>query len=134
MNSLVQITELKTGYWEKLFEQKVSKPIPRYDDSLDTLFIYFSPRETGRLITHQIDSHVAFLYRYSDKEIVGMRIDKFEKEFLSNIAEPKVWRLSNAGVKLNGICDLVLVTERTENHTISQRIANEIKAIEPVFA
>ena len=134
MNRLVKTEELKIDYWEEQVKQKGTKPIPHYDDILDTLFIYFSPRETGRIIAHFVDSHVAFLYRHSDKEIIGMRIDAFEKDFLPSLTETKVWKLSDAGVILNGICDIVFVVEKVEDRTKPYGIEREIKAFEPVFA
>jgi hypothetical protein len=134
MNRLVETKELRTDYWEELVKQKGTKPIPHYDDLLDTLFIYFSPSETGRIITHFLDSKVALLYRHSDKEIIGMRIDSFEKEFLPKISETRVWKLSDVGIELNGLCDIVFVVERVKSKRIPNRIQREIKALEPVFA
>jgi len=134
MNKLVQTNELKTDYWEYLFKQQGIKPILSYDDVLDTLFIHFSPGETDRVITHLIDLNVALLYRHSDKEIVGMKIENFQMDFLPGLPEARVWKLSDAGVELNGICDIVFVVEREENHKIPNRIAREVKALEPVFA
>ena len=86
MNRLVDTKKLNTSYWHDLSMRKGILPQHRYDADLDILFVYFSPKETERIITHSIDQNVAFLYRYSDKEIVGMRIEAFEKEFL-----PKCW-------------------------------------------
>jgi hypothetical protein len=134
MNKLVETKELKTDYWEELVKQKGTKPIPQYDDLLDTLYIYFSPSETGRIITHFLDANVALLYRYADKEIIGMRIDAFEKDFLPTVLETKVWRLSSVGAELNGLCDIVFVVERVKNRRLPNRINHEIKALEPVFA
>jgi hypothetical protein len=125
--------ELKTDCWQDL-KRKGIKPTPRYDDLLDTLFIYFSPHETDRIITHFVDENVAFLYRHSDKEIIGMRIEAFEKVFLPRLSETKVWKMSDTGEKLDGICDIVFVVERVDNSKVSQRIEREIKALEPVFA
>ncbi len=134
MDRLVQTTALKTGYWHELSKQKGKKPLRHYDAELDTLFVYFSPKETDRIITHSVDRNVAFLYRHSDKEIVGMRIEAFEKEFLPHIPGTKVWKLSDAGVTLEGICDIVFAVERVEHRVPSpRRIDQEIKALEPVF-
>lgn len=134
MNRLVETKDLKTDYWEEMVKQKGTKPIPHYDDLLDTLFIYFSPSETGRTITHFLDEKVALLYRYSDKEIIGMRINSFEKEFLPKISETRVWKLSDVGIELNGLCDIVFVVERVKSKRLPNRIQREIKALEPVFA
>jgi hypothetical protein len=111
MDRLIEISALKTDYWHELKEKGI-KIQHRYDAELDTLFVYFSPKETDRIITHSVDQNVAFLYRHSDKEIVGMRIEAFEKEFLPRIPETRVWKLSDAGVALKGICDIVFAVER----------------------
>lgn len=135
MNKLVQDAELKTDYWQQLVALKRVKPILSYDDELDVLFVYFSPEETDRIITHSVDRNVAFLYRHSDKQIVGMKIDAFEKVFLPPLPRTKVWKLSEAGVKLEGICDIVFAVERSENLiAIPNRIDREVKVLEPVFA
>jgi hypothetical protein len=63
-----------------------------------------------------------------------MRIDSFEKEFLSKISETSVWKLSDVGIELNGLCDIVFVVERVKSKRIPNRIQREIKALEPVFA
>jgi hypothetical protein len=135
MDRLVQTTALKTDYWHELSKQKGTKSLRHYDAELDILFVYFSPKETDRIITHSVDRNVAFLYRHSDKEIIGMRIEAFEKEFLPQIPGTKVWKLSDAGVALEGMCDIVFAVERT-GHRVSalRRIDREIKALEPVFA
>ena len=135
MNRLVVTNELKTHYWEELVKQQGIKPTLRYDDSLDTLFIYFSPGETERIISHFVDSQVALLYRHSDKEIIGMRIDSFEEDFLPSVNKTRVWKLSDiVGAEINGICDIVFVVERVGIRKTPERIQREIKALEPVFA
>lgn len=62
------------------------KPIFEYNEVLDTLFMYFTEKETERIITHFVDNNVALLYRRSDKEIVGIRIEYFKGDFLPTIA------------------------------------------------
>lgn len=133
MEKLVQSTELKTDYWQYLDQQKEVKPYLNYDSELDTLFIYFSPGETDLIITHEIDPYISFLYRCEDKEIIGMKIEEFESEFLPAVDEKREWRLSKAGVKLNGLCDFVFTVERETTPDIPKRIEKEIKTLAPVF-
>ena len=139
MNELVQTTELKTNYWQELSEQEGYKASLRYDTQMDTLFVYFSSREKDRIITHFVDDNVAFLYRYSDKQIIGMRIEDFENGFVPNDPTPKVWKLSDVGVKLNGLCDFIFCVEKIDieknevRSFTTRRIEREIKALEPVF-
>lgn len=106
MNRLVQTKELKSNYWHKLSEEQVN-PVFHYDEVLDTFFVYASPSEEERIITHNIDDDVAFLYRHSDKEIVGLKIEYFKKRFLPKYANRK-WMLSETGVKLGGNGDFYI--------------------------
>ncbi len=83
------------------------KSIFEYNEVLDTLFMYFTEQETERIITHFVDNNVALLYRHSDKEIVGVRIEYFKEEFLPVIARGnEEWKLSNTGEKLDGNMDI----------------------------
>jgi hypothetical protein len=131
MNTNVQ---LKTGYWREVVKTTPAQ-VHDYDAELDTLFIYFAPTGKERIITRFIDEHVALLYRYSDKEVVGMCIEGFEKGFLPSTPGAKVWRLSNAGVKLDGMCDIIFAVERSFPPARKfDAIDRQIKALEPVFA
>jgi hypothetical protein len=133
MDQKVQISALKTDYWHTQIENKI-KPVYHYDTELDTLFVYFSSRETDRIIVHFVDQNVAFLYRFSDKEIIGMRIEEFESEFLPNPPITKVWKLSDSGVKLDGLCDFIFAVEKEKVSSKTKRpIEREVKALEPVF-
>ncbi len=95
--------DLKTNIWKKT---EVTKPILNYDEILDTILIYFTEKETERIVTHFVDDNVALLYRHSDKEVVGIRIEYFKEEFLPKLAEKNGWRLSDTGEKLQGNLDL----------------------------
>jgi hypothetical protein len=130
--------ELRTDYWKEL--KKEGKPMPlHYDEAIDTLFVYFSPEEKERIITHFVDENVAFLYRYSDKQIVGMRIEYFKEDFLPKAAENKGWTLSSTGEELDGISDLRFMIEikvvktSVKQYTIPKPIEKNIH-FEPVFA
>jgi len=126
--------QLKTKYWRETAKQGPAQTYD-YDAELDVLYIYFTPTNKERIITRFVDAHVALLYRYFDKEVVGMRIEDFEKGFLPSTPGAKVWRLSNAGVKLDGMCDIVFAVEK--NFSSSRKtdaVDRQIKALEPVFA
>jgi uncharacterized protein YuzE len=96
--------ELKTNRWKAATEE--NDIIAQYDENIDTLYIYFTPEETERLVTHFVDNCVAFLYRRSDKEIVGMRIEYLDKLFIPEDTKVKEWRLQDANVELCGIEDI----------------------------
>ena len=133
----LKIEELKTDYWYNLAKEKF-QPILRYDDALDTFFVYLSPKETDRIITHFIDDCVAFLYRQSDKEVVGIKVEYFKKRFLPTYAN-KNWRLSKTGIKLEGIDDFMFKIEWSKTSPINSRtiptrpIESKVHPV-PVFA
>ena len=113
MNELIQTSELKTDYWQELVHNKVFDPKLRYDEVLDTFFVHFTVHEKDRIITHSIDRYVAFLYRYSDKEIIGIRVEAFKRRFLIKFGCPNEWKLSKTGQRLRGIEEFAFVV-RTE--------------------
>lgn len=129
--------ELKTDYWKKL--QKTVPPSVHYDSATDTLYVYFSPEEKERIISHFVDENVSFLYRRSDKEIVGMRIEYFKAAFLGDVSIDKKWTLSNTGSQLCGIEDLNFYVKSVETKPIplrrraSKPLEPEVK-VDPVFA
>lgn len=133
MNKLVQTKELRTNYWKELANKK-SNQVIRYDEDLDMLFIYFSGKEKDRIITHFVDDNVAFLYRYSDKEIIGMRIDEFRNEFLGRCSIPQCWKLSDSGESLPGMKDIVFFAKfgkvEEKKHYLPTRNGIEL---EPAF-
>ena len=136
MNPLISIKELKTNYWQKLMRENI-KPVLHYDEVIDTFFVYISPKEKERIITHFIDDYVAFLYRHSDKEIVGVKVEYFKKSFLPKYSN-KNWMLSKTGIHLDSIRDFVFKIELSNTSPINQLTPN--KSIEskvhpePVFA
>jgi hypothetical protein len=101
--------ELKTGLWKK--SQKEGKAQLQYDQVLDTLFVSFVQEETDRVVAHFVDDCVAFLYRASDKEIIGMQIEYFATMFLSADTPEtrREWNLSDTGEELDGFKDLKFV-------------------------
>lgn len=134
MNHLIQTNELKTNNWYQQ-EKRQFKPKYRYDSEDDVLIFYFTEKEKSRIITHFLDKNVAFLYRHSDKEIVGMRIDDFERDFLPQTPGQKTWRLSDLDITLAGICDIVFTVEKIPIKTTTQQsVKREIKNLELVCA
>lgn len=128
--------ELRTDFWKK---QQKNESIIHYNEVMDTLFVYFSPVEKERVVTHFVDEYVAFLYRRTDKEIIGMRIEYFKDAFIPKAAENKGWKLSSTGEELQGFRDLNFVVEVTEKKpavkqfTIPKPIEKNIR-VEPVYA
>jgi hypothetical protein len=129
--------KLKTNFWRKLANEN-SKPIFHYDEVLDTFFFYISAEEKDRIITRFIDENVAFLYRYSDKEFVGLRVEYFKKRFLQKYAN-KNWILSKTGFELDGMKDFAFRIEAVKTsplgnqYTIPRPIESQVH-LEPTFA
>ncbi len=143
----MKTNELKIDYWKEL--QKHQKPIYHYDEKLDTLFLYFSEKEKDTIVSHFVDENVAFLFRRSDHQIIGMRIEYFREVFIPAIMEKREWKLSSTGEELVGIRDLRLGVSMTEvlaevrplpipkprarQYTIPKPIEKNVE-LDPVFA
>jgi hypothetical protein len=122
--------ELKSDFWHSMNQQKQAQPSLCYDKELDTLYFYISTGEKERIIVHYIDRYLAFLYRYSDKEIVGIQIEDFQRTFIPKVTQSKCWRLSDSGETVPGIKDLVFTI-----HGLQKPIPIENKVnLKPVFA
>ena len=132
MTALVQHDQLKSDYWKSIVAQNV-KPVCDYDDALDTFFLYAYSDIDERVIAHYVDGNVAFLYRYSDKEIVGIKIEYFKKSFLPK-QRGNVWHLSKTGVELVGIKDFMLKFEEVTRPISTPRPIEGRVCAEPVFA
>jgi uncharacterized protein YuzE len=106
MKELVKSSKLKSEYWQKMQQNREKANHVCYDKELDTLILSVeSPKD--RIITHYIDSCVALLYRHSDKELVGIRIESFSKRFTPYLKQHKTWKLSEKEVYIEGIEDMV---------------------------
>ncbi len=139
MNEILNMDELKTDYWRSLSEREHRKPELDYDSELDTLYLYFAPIESReRIITHYVDQYVAFLFRNSDKQVIGMSFEYFMRGYLAQYAN-KTWRLSDTGLKLAGIKDFLFKVEAREMPssekvlTLPRPLEKKVQA-EPVFA
>ena len=106
MEHLVSNSELRSEYWRKKQNSPKDANHICYDQEIDTLILYVDgPKD--RIITHYIDSCVALLYRYCDKQLIGIRIESFSKRFTSYLKENKTWKLSENDVHIDGIVDMV---------------------------
>lgn len=92
--------ELQTNFWSEQTSKKIA-PDANYDKETNTYTILYDQGKE-RLIVHYIDYYIAVLYRFSDKEVVGIQIDTFS-EFFSKMVEKSVdWKLSESGLEMNG--------------------------------
>jgi len=112
---LVSTDKLKTTRWKKMAEGK-QRPqwFSHYDDEFDALLLLIVP-PTVETVVHYIDDHVALVYEHKSREVVGLQIEDFEHSFLpQHAAVERVWRLSDAGVKLEDFGDLTLAVKTLE--------------------
>jgi len=133
MTRLNKDSELKSRIWREKIQENENVNSICYDKELDTIFMSIdNPKE--RIITHYIDSYVALLYRYSDKELIGIKIESFSKRFLPLLKEIRTWKLSETGVEITGIKDIVFGMEITKPEP--ERVIRLEQGInmEPVFA
>ncbi len=124
MNREININEFKTKVWRESGKNK--RPELAYDSDLDTLFLFFSAHGKEALVTHYIDQNVSFLFKQSDLEIVGMSIEGFEKSFAPRYADKKIWKLSEYGIDLDGIREVMFVIKEKTHSEVQQPVENII--------
>jgi len=127
----IKSSELKTKLWREQLQIIKNATSICYDRELDALIVSIdNPKE--RIITHYLDSYVALLYRYSDKELIGIKIESFSKRFLQLLKENRTWKLSDTGTEITGIKDIVFGMEESKPERVIW--LEEGVNMEPVFA
>lgn len=135
----MDVKSLKTNVWSENIDQKTN-PEVSYDKRNDTFTMIFTPCE-GRILVHYVDYYVGLLFRYEDKEIIGIQIDTFARGFFPiHAKENKGWCLSGTGVQMKNK-DFVLFC-KTKNKeviegvsVIASDIANkEGVQLQPIYA
>lgn len=117
---LVETTDLKTTRLRAALAREQA-PLLFYDRESDELLLQIVP-PAALTVVHYIDDHVGFLYEAESLEIVGFQVEAFQTSFLPEHAElRRVWRLSESGVSLEDIEDLIVVFEQAK-----QSMAREI--------
>lgn len=129
IKKLVDTNSLKMNLWKKAAREHV-KPYFYANPRLDVVMVLIvDPREPK--ITHFVDEHVALLYQENTREVIGFRIEGFEKSFLPQYASlQKVWKLSDIRKDLADVGDLHITARQ---HDI--QMATELtKVTRPIFA
>lgn len=109
---LIKTDELKTSIWKTQVEKKYY-PTFRYDERVDVLILLFVPPGQPT-IAHYIDDHVALLYLQDEKEVVGLRVEAFERSFLPKYSNlQNIWRLRD-NCDLKDFGDLIISVRRNE--------------------
>ena len=136
---LMDVKSLKTNIWSSNIKQKMM-PEVFYDKHNDTLTMVFAQTE-GRILLHYVDYFVGLLFRYADREIVGIQIDSFSRRFFPiHAQENKGWCLSNSGVQING--EDFTIFCKTDNRSVVEKVTTITSDIvkkdgiplEPIYA
>jgi len=101
--------EMKTNYWKEMHETEQVNPVIKTNRKTDVISIFIAPQCKEKIIVYYVDELVALLYRHSDNEIVGFRVEAFEKCFLPKYsALEKAWKLSDNDIDIENFGDLEL--------------------------
>ena len=120
----IDITEFSTALWKA---KKNQHPTLEYDDVIDVLRLFFVDPGEVLVATHYIDEFVGLLYTPENNEIVGMSIEDFEMSFVPRFAGRPAWRLSDSGVQLNGVRDVVFGLQKEVKHAQVKQRAEKIE-------
>jgi hypothetical protein len=126
---LVETKSLNMNLWRTAIQQK-SAPYFYANPRLDLVMVLIVDPRTPK-VTHFVDAHVALLYLAENREVVGFRIEGFEKAFLPLYADlQKVWRLSEVkGSAMHNLGDLSIIVRRQE-----EKMATELTRVaRPIF-
>lgn len=129
IKQLVSTENLRTTLIENLAKEGRQSVFVKYDSAFDALIVLVVSPEFETIV-HYVNDHVALLYLPDTHEIVGLQIEDFEHSFVpQHEAVSRLWRLRDAGIKLENFGDMILAVER-----IKPAVAREVvKATEDVI-
>ncbi len=129
IEKLVDERSLKMNLWKEA-ARKNATPYFYANRRIDVVMVMVVDPRTPK-ITHFVDDHVALLYLEDSREVIGFRIEGFEKSFLPKYASlQKVWKLSDISRDLTTVGDLHITARQRET-----QLANELtKVTRPIFA
>ena len=129
---LVETRELKVNRLNTAYERDQA-PYLFYDGDNDELLIQYVPPEVFTIV-HYIDEYVALVYEYESKEIVGFHIEDFKAGFLAKHKSlEKVWRLSDAGIQLEDLEDLVVAFRERKVQFAHEMMNYANQTLQPLF-
>jgi hypothetical protein len=111
LKRLVETKSLNTSRLAELLKNK-SAVYLNYDPAFDAVMLLFVSPDVETVV-HYIDDQIALLYEPDSLEVVGIQIESFKRSFLlahANVA--KVWRLSDTGVSMKDLDDLIIGVEQ----------------------
>jgi hypothetical protein len=127
---LRETSELKTTRWRNIMKEGEPSSYIKYDNRVDALCLLFVPPDTPTIV-HYIDDHVALLYTPDDMEIVGVRIEDFERGFMNKYSNlQQAWRLSDK-CNIEDFGDLIIATRRfeIEKRKVEKKLSRELSHI-----
>lgn len=127
IKKLVDTNSLKMNVWKDAVQRRT---VPHFyaDPRTDVVMVMIVDPRTPK-ITHFVDEHVALLYVEDSCEVVGFRIEGFEKSFLPHYADlQKVWRLSEVSKELGDLGDL-LITARVQEIKMANALTQVARPI-----
>lgn len=115
---LVEDKRLKMDLLQSFFNGS-SDYSTRYDQELDTLFIWFtaSPAES---VAHYMDDNLALLYTPRDMEVVGLQIEDFKVFAGKHDALNQAWNFSLNVGKLESMENLYAWKDKQERKVIRE--------------
>jgi len=129
IEKLVDTHSLKMNLWKEA-ARKNAAPYFYANRRIDVVMVMVVDPRTPKVV-HFVDDHVALLYQEDSREVVGFRIEGFEKGFLPKYASlQKVWKLSDISKELATVGDLHITARQLET-----RMATELtKVARPILA
>ena len=129
IEKLVDTHSLKMNLWKEA-ARKNAAPYFYANRRVDVVMVMVVDPRTPKII-HFVDEHVALLYLEDSREVVGFRIEGFEKSFLPKYASlQKVWKLSDISRELATVGDLHITARQRET-----QMATELtKVARPILA
>jgi hypothetical protein len=128
LERLIQTSELKTTRLTNAAESGKRQRIFdfRYDDECDTLLILVLQPLEGTIV-HYVDDHIGLLYEEESLEVVGLRIEAFEKAFLP--LHSGVQRVWNSAITLPDVGQLVVSFERIRPAVVRELVKETQEAL-----
>jgi len=126
LEQLMETKELKTTLWAYELNKEHSVTYLKYNKKVDTLTLLVVPKDTPTIV-HYIDEHVALLYQPDSRQIVGVRVEAFQRSFLPKYDNlQRIWRLSDS-CELENFGDLIIASQKYEHK--EPEVARELTQI-----
>ncbi len=129
IKKLVDTHSLKMNLWKEA-ARKNAPPYFYANRRIDVVMVMVVDPRTPK-VAHFVDEHVALLYEEESREVIGFRIEGFEKSFLPKYASlQKVWKLSDISKELTTVGDLHITARQYE----TQMAMELAKVARPILA